>query len=442
MSLKRSQANAFPPLPSSSSRSQPSPAFKRRCLNEGPSNVSESSSNGISGTLRHVPALDIHIRIPNFRYIVDDQADQDPTEPVISSASPVEMDQDEEIVCTKMVLHAGMIHEDSGATILSNAPVLRPVSSIKAERARALAAEVLATFKDDEEAVVILVEKEQVVFKLRELTRLSTMFEKMNWEPGAQVHVWRIIGMSSTEFMSFVRMLESLGVTTTSTVKPRCTSVHLLQALRCTTHVRLNSPVFRRVLASTLCQIYPEWQLAEKPATAVFLLWLGRTYRLQSVLDRALYILAHTAHFTTNLEIPDSWDPPLSRILDFSVMKVSDADRKALKDLSEWSRGYFERDVLRRPSYNDAPPPGTRYPGCRDHCLLDYRAVIEAFLDIHNARADPLFGYRSLADARFWKREEFCSSCQSLCADMFSDRQVTYQTAFEQKQSILGLVER
>ncbi|KAJ7575668.1 hypothetical protein C8J56DRAFT_900970 [Mycena floridula] len=87
-------------------------------------------------------------------------------------------------------------------------PFLRPVSSIKAERARALAAEVLATFKDNKEAVVILVEREQVVFKLRELTRLLTMFEKINWEPGVQVHVWWIMDVSSTEFMSFVRMLE------------------------------------------------------------------------------------------------------------------------------------------------------------------------------------------------------------------------------------------
>ncbi|KAJ7581950.1 hypothetical protein C8J56DRAFT_1101486 [Mycena floridula] len=142
---------------------------------------------------QHFPAVTVQfVKEPTFTGF-QAKADRDHTEPVISGASPVEMDQDEEIVCTRMVLHAGMVHEDSGATILSNAPFLRPVLTTKAERARALAAEVLPTFKDNEEAVVILVEREQVVFKLRELTRLSTMFQKMNWEPGAQVHVWRIM---------------------------------------------------------------------------------------------------------------------------------------------------------------------------------------------------------------------------------------------------------
>ncbi|KAJ7595147.1 hypothetical protein C8J56DRAFT_883376 [Mycena floridula] len=138
MSLKRPQANAFLPSPCSSSRSQASPAFKRRCLNEQPSGIGESSSNEIARTFRPVSDMgpqtpSIHIHVPNFQYIVDDQADRDHTEPVISSASLVEMNQDEETVCTKMVLRAGMIHEDSGATVLSNAPFLRPVLSIKAD---------------------------------------------------------------------------------------------------------------------------------------------------------------------------------------------------------------------------------------------------------------------------------------------------------------------
>ncbi|KAJ7574174.1 hypothetical protein C8J56DRAFT_1126379 [Mycena floridula] len=170
-SLTSSHARDSPQYTGNISQETPSQHFP------APSCVCESSSNEIAGTFRHVPTLDIHIHIPNFRYIVDDQADRDHTEPVISGASPVEMDQAKEI----------------------------------AERARALAAEVLAIFKDNEEAVVILVEREQVVFKLRELTRLSTMFEKMNWEPGVQVHVWRIMDVSCTEFMSFVRMLENLG---------------------------------------------------------------------------------------------------------------------------------------------------------------------------------------------------------------------------------------
>ncbi|KAJ7571828.1 hypothetical protein C8J56DRAFT_907772 [Mycena floridula] len=181
-------------------------------------------------------------------------ADRDHTEPVISGASPVEADQNKEILCTKMVLHAGL-----GWFTKTVAPQYSRMH-LFFDRFRPLRLSELELWRHS-----------------KTTKKLSSSWSKgnkscssfMNWEPGVQVHVWWIMDVSSTEFMSFVRMLEGLGVTTTSTVKPRCTSVHLLQALRCTTHARLNSPVFRRVLASTLCQIYPKWQLAEKPATAV-----------------------------------------------------------------------------------------------------------------------------------------------------------------------------